>query len=67
MTTQPSFLDDSTLPTSYAIDANDRDGDESTTDDARVVEANARCAPTRVADEQTSDARSHGGGWRTSE
>lgn len=67
MTTQPSFLDDSTLPTSYAIDANDRDGDESTTDDARVVDANARCAPTRVADEQTSDARSHGGGWRTSE
>ena len=66
MTTQPSFLDDSTLPTSYAIDANDRDGDESTTDDARVVDANALCAPTRVADEQ-SDARRHGGGWRTSE
>lgn len=61
MTTQPSFLDDSTLPTSYAIDANDRDGDESTTDDA-----NARCARTRVTDEQ-SDARRHGGGWRTSE
>ena len=66
MTTQPSFLDDSTLPTSYAIDANDRDGDESTTGDARVVDANARCAPPRVADEQ-SDACSHGGGWRTSE